>query len=292
MQGFLRPPCGSKTVSCTMNEVHERDEAVEPWFALSNWEQQCVEELENSPDLETQIDSERNATTQKLWFQFQNAATCVAQLYKDRQHGVTLWVPFQNAAGSVTNLYKECLESQKRFGDLGYQCGYQRRNRDLLAWAKKRKRHIRREDLIAFLTGKTPPSQRSWVSPRQRLSIEGLRSPSHHSRFSISNPVEPEISTIASAEPDLETFREALAFSSISGAVGNSNFGIRQHSPGSSPSGQSRGHRSRISSQNNLTELNAFISEEFIRHSDSRKRAPSTDVVMDSPTHKRSRLAP
>ena len=41
----------------------------------------------------------------------------------------------------------------------------------------------------------------------------------------------------------------------------------------------------------NYAELNAFITEEFNRHVESHKRSSSSsDVIMDSPTHKRSKL--
>ncbi|KAG0428712.1 hypothetical protein HPB47_024320 [Ixodes persulcatus] len=245
----------------------ERSEELDSW--ITNWERQCIEEVESSPDLESQIQNEKDTSSQKLWLLFQNSATCVAQLYKDRQHGVSLWVPFQNAAASVTNLYKECMEAEKRVSELGFQCGYQRRTRDLLAWAKKRKRHIRREDLVAFLCGKGSAHQGSghahpyhhhhhWGSPRQRLALEG--------------------------DVDLDTFREALA---ISSALGSS----RSHSSaigGVSPPGYRCGAPTAAS-------LSNFIAEEFARHVESRKRGASGgtspgDVVMDSPTHKRPRL--
>lgn len=48
------------------------------------------------------------------------------------------------------------MESVRRSGEIGIQAGYQRRTREVLNWARRR-RHIRREELIAFLAGKTPP---------------------------------------------------------------------------------------------------------------------------------------
>ena len=44
--------------------------------------------------------------------------------------------------------------------EYGYQAGYQRRNKDMLAWAKKKRKNIRREDLISFLCGRTSPKRR------------------------------------------------------------------------------------------------------------------------------------
>ncbi|KAL8174857.1 UNVERIFIED_CONTAM: hypothetical protein K2H54_003883 [Gekko kuhli] len=93
----------------------------EHWF--SKWERQCLAEAEQDDGAlppELQDDDEAAAAAaasppqpehkqQKLWHLFQNSATAVAQLYKDRvcqQPGLSLWVPFQNAATAVTNLYK------------------------------------------------------------------------------------------------------------------------------------------------------------------------------------------
>lgn len=210
--------------------MNERNEELDSW--ITNWERQCIEEVESGPDLESQIQNEKDISTQKLWLLFQNSATCVAQLYKDRQHGVSLWVPFQNAASSVTNLYKECMEAEKRVSELGFQCGYQRRTKDLLAWAKKRKRHIRREDLVAFLCGKSGQphhhhsSAHHWGSPRQRLALDGgsmpLRAPSSLMASRLAPLGAVGAGVVGTERPqqsdaedvDLDTFREALAISS------------------------------------------------------------------------------
>lgn len=63
-----------------MDDIPERGEL--DWFNLTNWEQQCVEEVESTPDLEPQMQTEKDFATQKLWVMFQNSATCIAQLYK------------------------------------------------------------------------------------------------------------------------------------------------------------------------------------------------------------------
>ncbi|KAH9365305.1 hypothetical protein HPB48_018293 [Haemaphysalis longicornis] len=58
----------------------ERNDELDSW--ITNWERQCIEEVERAPDLESQIQNERDTSSQKLWLLFQNSATCVAQLYK------------------------------------------------------------------------------------------------------------------------------------------------------------------------------------------------------------------
>lgn len=54
--------------------------------------------------------------------------------------------------------YTESCEGLKRTGDAAVQCGYQRRTRELAEWARNKKRRmIRREDLLAYLAGKPLP---------------------------------------------------------------------------------------------------------------------------------------
>lgn len=53
----------------------------EPW-SFSNYERQCVEQLETQPDFEEQLAEEKEQAVQRLWNAFQNAAMACAQLYK------------------------------------------------------------------------------------------------------------------------------------------------------------------------------------------------------------------
>jgi Domain of unknown function (DUF4588) len=49
-------------------------------------------------------------------------------------------------------------DGMKRTSDSALQYGYQRRTKELADWAKnKRRRYIRREDLLSYLAGKPPP---------------------------------------------------------------------------------------------------------------------------------------
>jgi len=272
-----------------MNEGRDRDldPIADHW--ITNWEQQVIDELETEPDLQQEIQKEKDLVAQKLWLSFQNAATAIAQLYKDRQQGVSLWVPFQTSAGAVTTLYRDSVDAHRLSLELGSQWGYQRRTRDILAWAKKRRQHIRREDLISFLTGKQPPPSshaRPCVSPHRPNSHGWMdhRNASNHPRL----PATEVCAAPQDAKEDLETFKEAIALSSLNGAMSNISVGYRPHggaAPGSPTLGSSR-------RRNGLAELNAFICEEFSRNYDgSRKRSSSSsDIIVDSPTHKRSRL--
>lgn len=83
------------------------------------------------------------------------------------------------------------MEAHQRSYELGIQIGHQRRNKDVLAWVKKRRRTIRREDLISFLCGKAPPPRSSRAPPRIAMAQSS--------------------ETSSSVETDLQPFREAIA---------------------------------------------------------------------------------
>ncbi|XP_075232336.1 HUWE1-associated protein modifying stress responses [Lycorma delicatula] len=261
-----------------MNDEREQEDALSDIW-ITNWEQQCVQHLESEPDYEGQLHSERDLATQKAWCCFQNAAASIAQLYKDRLQDVSsLWLPFQTAAGTVATLYKESTESIRRSGELGVQCGYQRRTKELLSWARKKRRNIRREDLISYLAGKALPPRTTSVhhrsTPRPLLLVTDRHSPNHHQAGGDLHHLNLNLnhlhhhhhhhaaSTNANSNVDdnLHMFREALALSG----------------------GGSRRQKS--------AELSAFVAGEFARHCTAVKRQSSSpphshDVNMDSPTH-------
>ncbi|EPQ11165.1 hypothetical protein D623_10019188 [Myotis brandtii] len=195
-----------------------------------------------------------------------------------QQQGLSLWVPFQNAATAVTNLYKESVDTHQRSFDIGIQIGYQRRNKDVLAWVKKRRRTIRREDLINFLCGKVPPPRNSRAPPRLTV-VSPNRATSTE--------------TSSSVETDLQPFREAIALHGLSGAM--ASISVRSSTPGSPTHVSSGSNASRRRNGLHDVDLNTFISEEMALHLDNggtRKRtsAQCGDVITDSPTHKRNRM--
>lgn len=111
-----------------------------------------------------------------------------------------LWCPdlFLKKSPFVSS---ESMEARQRSYDLGIHLGYQRRNKDVIAWVKKRRRTIRREDLISFLCGKVPPPRTARAPPRVAM-------------VSASRPSPPE--TGSSVETDLQPFREAIALHGMS----------------------------------------------------------------------------
>lgn len=48
----------------------------------SNWEQQCLDELDSEPNLEERLPQKRQYDSEKLWYSFQSCAGAVTQLYK------------------------------------------------------------------------------------------------------------------------------------------------------------------------------------------------------------------
>ena len=95
-----------------------------------------------------------------------------------------------------SSVQSESIEAHQRSYDLGIHVGYQRRNKDVIAWAKKRRRTIRREDLISFLCGKVPPPRTARAPPRVAM-VSASRSSTTE--------------TDSSVETDLQPFREAIA---------------------------------------------------------------------------------
>lgn len=254
----------------------------------------------------------------------------LTSLSPDRAHGQSMWLPFQVAASNVTTLYRECVESQKKMNELCAQAGAQRRNRELLSWLKKRKRGlIRQEELVAFICGKNSGKERhdrhsNCRSPRRVTSGDPFTctgsSPSHfpatpsagfvpdhrlhHSRsppqtlscLSLSDPVSQSgtdangvsaeaVASTDSPATDLQPFRDALALSSLTG-------GTLLTGPGGRRLNRTAAQISSCSPAD-LEELNAFISAEFNRNVDSKKRPfpnNNNDVVMSSPTHKKPKF--
>ncbi|XP_015182255.1 PREDICTED: UPF0472 protein C16orf72 homolog isoform X1 [Polistes dominula] len=237
------------------DDKSDDDPIMDIWY--SNWEQQCVEALETEPEYENQLQNAKEMYSQQLWASFQTTASAIAQFYKDRTQNVSLWLPFQTAAGTVTSLYKDSVDSMRRCSELGIETGKQKRSKEIMNWARKKRRMIRREDLLAYLAGKPPPprphSHRS--SPKPRMMVCGSSpSQSPTQSMGVSQTSSPGIDL----DPELHTFREAISLS------------------GSSVSRRS----------GKQAELTSFINSEFARH---HKRPASHDVDMGSPTHKRSR---
>jgi len=180
---------------------------------LTGHENECEQEIEQDCELAGRLlDTEKEQTIKNIWTYFLDSAEFITQLYKDRQlaePGTSCWQPFQTAAGNVTKLYKESCDGMRRSNELAIAVGYQRRNKELAEWVRnKRRRYIRREELMSFLAGKQLPD--THTRPRLRLSPRpaATESPQFGGEHGNQSPTQ-GARQLDSA--DLHTFKEALA---------------------------------------------------------------------------------
>ena len=148
--------------------------------------------------------------------------------------------------------------------DLGFQSGYHKRNRDVLSWAKKKKKIILREELLSYLAGRSPPRRTHEVrhTSTTTLGSNSMVLPSGMDSDSVDTGVQCYGSPFSAfaVRPEINT----NAFFAAAGGLGS------YHSP-----------RRRSHSDANLGDAEAR---------EGRKRsAGSTDIVMESPSHKRNR---
>ena len=98
---------------------------------------------------------------------------------------------------------------------MGNNYGSQRRTKEMLQWTKKRKRFLRREDLIGYVCGKHPP-------PRPRPTSTLSRTPGRVSIDRSSPRLQsPRVHLATEAHQEgtdsdgLQPFRDALALQGI-----------------------------------------------------------------------------
>lgn len=132
---------------------------------INSWETDdaALEQYESEMDrtLNDNLLNEKEQSNQRLFQSFQTSACAVAQMFKDKQSSVqqspqlSSWQSFQNSAGAITVLYKDSLEACRVHMDLGVCIGQQRKLKEIINWIKKKKkRTIRKDELISFLIGK------------------------------------------------------------------------------------------------------------------------------------------
>lgn len=185
---------------------HKSDENyLDPWGIFSPTERESILNIEDEDHLHERMQEQRDAALEKLWATFQAAASSLAQLYKERPscsccerclyrpNNHERWLPFQGAANKVTLLYKDGSDGIRAALELGYRAGYQKRNRDITNWIKRRRRTIRREDILLNLSGRSPPRRKSSEPTKTN---------------SISLSPKPPTTTMSPAESDLLTLSE------------------------------------------------------------------------------------
>lgn len=130
---------------------------------------------------------EKDQSNQRLFQSFQTSACAVAQMFKDKTTANQqtsppgaasgAWESFQNSAGAITVLYKDSLEACRVHMDLGVHIGQQRKLKDIINWIKKKKkRSIRKDELISFLIGKQYPSQNQMFNSPNFFNINSASS--------------------------------------------------------------------------------------------------------------------
>ena len=162
------------------------------------------------------------------------------------------------------DFFVDGADAYKRGMDVGFQSGYQKRNKDVLSWAKKKKKIILREELLSYLAGRSPPRRTHEVrhTSTTTLGSNSMILPPGMDSDSVDTGVQCYGSPFSAfaVRPEINT----NAFFAASGGLGS------YHSP-----------RRRSHSDANFGDTEAR---------EGRKRsACSTDIVMESPSHKRNR---
>jgi len=100
----------------------------------------------------------------RLWLAFQHTASSISSLYRDHCASATgagsTFRHFQTAAEACTDMYRESQDVLRVSVEEARKEGRKQLVKDLVMWMKKRGRrgrHFRREELLAFLSGKAPP---------------------------------------------------------------------------------------------------------------------------------------
>ncbi|KAH9498369.1 hypothetical protein Btru_008120 [Bulinus truncatus] len=257
-----------------MNQEQSQDSDMSPDHWFTHFEDECFDELESQGRVENRLQSAEEHTAQQLWLGFQHTSTAIAQLYnyKDAAHdGYVLMVPFNKAAESLTKFYKDSLNNARECLRLGVQSGRSSRARDIAAWARKKRKCIKREELLAYLCGKSLPPHAHHHRNRQNRSLERQLPRRSH-----------QAETIDSGEYPV---MEAYTLQGLNGTMSNINSGYNRPSPTPSCTVSS------YSRPQAVDEL--FYHDERARCSEHRKRSSSSsamDVNMESPSRKRGKF--
>lgn len=120
---------------------------------------------------------------------------------------------------NIIIIHLESCDGMRRTSETAMQCGYQRRTREIADWARsKRRRYIRREDLLSYLAGKPPPSMIHVTKLPPHLFSSTKPQPHHGQYHQNQQPVQPHSdhhmhngAFVTPNDSDLHTFKEALA---------------------------------------------------------------------------------
>ena len=95
---------------------------------------------------------------------------------------------------AIANIFHfiDSIDTNKRNFDAGYQLGHKKRNREVIAWAKKKKRSIRRDELLSYLSGRSPPRYQRGDSIEDR-SPDDMGMPCANEYSTLHNPLLPPV---------------------------------------------------------------------------------------------------
>ncbi|GFR82310.1 UPF0472 protein C16orf72-like protein [Elysia marginata] len=261
-------------------EGNDEDQSPEHWF--SNFEDECFNELETQGRVEARLQSAEEHAAQQLYSGFQSTSTAIAQLYNykvaSQDDCPVLMVPFNKAAESLTKFYKDSLINARECLRLGMQSGRNSRARDIAAWARKKRKSIRRDELLAYLCGKSMPAHTHHRNRQNRSLERQLPRRSHQNE------------TFQSADYPV---RDALTLQGLNGAMSNISMGYTW--PCSTTSSSTSMARAPVMEEilfHHHSDTCPGWSCNTDHHHGSRKRhgsSSATDVNMDSPTRKRGK---
>jgi len=100
---------------------------------------------------------------QKAKSNFSNTASAVAQLYKDGCSGrrEDHWISFQNAAEHTTVMYKDFTDGLKGYCEAADRYAVSKARKEIYFWLKRKKKFVRKDELMKFLAGSPPPYNRN-----------------------------------------------------------------------------------------------------------------------------------
>jgi len=222
-----------------------------PSSKLTRDEEYMNSVLDHEAQTEKLYHTERAANEQILWNNFQHTAAAIAQLYKDKDNGRDeQWFSFQNAAEHATVLYRQSLEGYKSFGDVSHQYGYSRRNKELISWLRKKRKFVKRDELIKFLCRKAPSPYLTYLPTRSQPELDNR----------------------------LQTFKEAVYLGGLNTRMSGINFDGSQQD------------RSSPRTKNQQVDLSSFLHAQCQYHdrsSPSRKRSASMSGANESSPKRR-----
>ena len=176
-------------------------------------------------------------------------------IYNEHWDALSSFVWWNNTAVPLP----DGIDTHKRSLEIGFQSGIQKRNKDIVSWAKKKRKTIRRDDLLSYLSGRSPARR----SPEVKST-----STSTHGSNGLVLQGGMEFDVDAGFRPQVDGF-------DVRAGMDTTPFFT---AAGLSPVLNSR--------RRNYADTN--LAEPELREGRKRSTCPA-DIVMESPSHKRTR---